>query len=204
MLKTIQINGTGPSESAMEVHRALREILGDVMDGMRVYYLGQTYDGRGWANSSKGWAHDAFDVWLPDGSSVPWKSGVGHRKYYRSGKPEEHPEYGIKVAKGQRIAEHPPTWDFDPDFMRIMKGSHSQWQWRRYIMTPSYADILYSLHADASYVEYSIDELAREMDIDKPSEAIRIHTAVHESLHTYNRIVPPSMREAVAEILLDY
>lgn len=204
MLKTIQINGTGPSESVMEVHRALREALGDVMDGMQAHYLGQAYDDKGWSNTSKGWAHDAFNVILPNGASVPWKSGIGHRKYYRSGKPEEHPEYGIVVAQAQRMMERPPTRDFDPDFMRIVKDSHAQWQWRRYIMAPSHADILHSLHIDASYVEYSIDELAREMDIDKPSEAIRIHTAVHESLRSYNSIVPHDKREAVAEILMDY
>lgn len=204
MLKTTQINGTGPSESAMEVHRALRETLGDVMDGMQVHYLGQFHDNKGWSNTSKGWAHDAFDVRLPDGASVPWKSGVGHRKYYRSGKPEEHPEYGIVVAQAQRMLERPPTRDFDPDFMRIVKDDYFHRQWRRYIMAPSHADILYSLHADASLVEYSIDELAREMDIDKPSEAIRIHTAVHESLRSYNSIVPYSKREAVADILSDY
>lgn len=202
MLKTTQINGTGPSESAMEVHRALRETLGNVMDGVQVHYLGQFYDGKGWANTSKGWAHDSFDVRLPNGASVPWKSGVGHRKYYRSGKPEEHPEYGIKVAAAQRMAEHPPTRDFDPDFLRIVKDS--AFPWRRYIMAPSHADILYSLHADASLVEYSIDELARELSIDKPSEAVRIHTAVHESLRSYNTIVPHDKREAVADILSDY
>lgn len=202
MLKTTQINGTGPSESAMEVHRALREALGDAMDGVQVHYLGQFYDGKGWANTSKGWAHDSFDVRLPNGASVPWKSGVGHRKYYRSGKPEEHPEYGIKVAAAQRMAEHPPTRDFDPSFLRIVKDS--AFPWRRYIMAPSHADILYSLHADSHLVEYSIDELAREMDIDKPSEAVRIHTAVHESLRSYNTIVPHDKREAVADILSDY
>ena len=204
MMKTTQINGTGPSESALEADRALRAVLGDVMDGVRVHYIGQFYDGKGWANTSKGWAHDSFDVRLPDGSSIPWKSGVGHRQYFQSGRPVERPEFGIVVAAAQRMMERPPTRDFDPDFMRIVKDDYYHRQWRRYIMAPSYADILYSLHADASYVEYSIDELAREMDIDKPSEAIRIHTAVHESLHTYNRIVPPSMREAVAEILSDY
>lgn len=202
MMKTTQINGAGPSESTMEVHRALREALGDVMGGMRVHYLGQTYDGRGWANSSKGWAHDAFDVRLPNGSSVPWKSGVGHRKYFRRGVPVEHPEYGIKVAQAQQMAKLPPTRDFDPSFLRIVKDDY--FQWRRYIMAPSYADILYSLHADAGLVEYSIDELARELGIAKPSEAIRVHTAVHESLRAYNSIVPPSKREAVAEILQDY
>lgn len=201
-MKTIQINGTGPSESVMEVHRALREVLGDVMDGMQVHYLGQTYDNKGWANTSKGWAHDAFDVWLPNGASVPWKSGVGHRRYFRRGVPVEHPEYGIVAAQVHRMAERPPTRDFDPDFMRIVKDDY--FQWRRYIMAPSHADILHSLHIDASYVEYSLDDLAREMDIDKPSEAIRIHTAVHESLRSYNSIVPPGKREAVAEILMDY
>lgn len=202
MLKTIQINGTGPSESAMEVHRALREVLGDVMDGTQVHYLGQLYDNKGWSSTSKGWAHDAFDVRLPNGSSVPWKSGVGLRGYFLRGKPEEYPEYGIVVAAAQRMAEFPPTRDFDPDFMRIVKDSH--FPWRRYIMAPSHADILYSLHADASLVEYSLDDLAREMDIDKPSEAVRIHTAVHESLRTYNRLVPHDKRDAVEEILSDY
>ena len=202
MKKTMQINGTSPSESAMEVHRALRETLGDVMDGMQVYYIGQFYDNKVGTGAGKGWAHDAFDVRLPDGSSVPWKSGVGHRQYFRSGMPVDHPEYGIKVAQAQRMVEHPPTRDFDPDFLRIVKDSH--FPWRRYIMAPSHADILYSLNADASLVEYSIDELAREMDIYKPSEAIRIHAAVHESLRAFNTIVPHDKREAVAEILLDY
>lgn len=202
MMKTTQINGTGPSESEMEVHRALREVLGNVMDGAQVHYLGQAYDNKGWANGSKGWAHDAFDVRLPDGSTVPWKSGVGHRQYFQSGKPEERPEYGIVVAAAQRMAEFPPTRDFDPNFLRIVKDSH--FLWRRYIMAPSHADILYSLHADARLVEYSIDELARELSIDKPSEAIRIHTAVHEGLRAYNRLVPHDKRDAVEEILSDY
>lgn len=202
MEKTTQINGTAPSESVMEVHRALRETLGDVMDRVQVRYLGQFYDGKGWANTSKGWAHDSFDVRLPNGASVPWKSGVGHRQYFKSGRPVERPEFGIVVAAAQRMAEFPPTRDFDPDFMRIVKDS--AFPWRRYIMAPSHADILHSLHIDASYVEYSLDELAREMDIDKPSEAVRIHTAVHESLRSYNSIVPHDKRQAVAEILLDY
>ena len=202
MMKTTQINGAGPSESAMEVHRALREALGDVMDGVQVHYIGQTYDNKGWSNTSKGWAHDAFDMRLPNGARVPWKSGVGHRKYFRRGVPVEHPQYGIKVAQAQQMAKLPPTRDFDPDFMRIVKDDY--FQWRRYIMAPSYADILHSLHADAGLVEYSIDDLAREFDIDKPSEAIRIHAAVHESLRAYNSIVPHSKREAVADILSDY
>ena len=201
-MKITHINGTSPSKSMLEANRALREILGDVMDGVRVHYIGQFHDNKIGMGEGKGWAHDAIDLRLPDGTSLPWKSGVGHRQYFRSGMPTDHPEYGIKVAKGQRMADLPPTRDFDPDFLRVVKDSY--FQWRRYIMAPSHADILHSLHADASLVEYSIDELAREWGIDKPSEAIRIHTAVHESLRSYNSIVPYDKREAVADILLDY
>lgn len=203
-MKTTQHNGAGPSKSVLETNRALRRILGDVMDGVRVHYIGPRY-GKLRADDDRsftGWAHDTFDVLLPDGTIFPWESSAGHRQYFRSGKPEEHPEYGIMVAQDQRMVDHPPSRDFDAEF--LMNVRDSPFQWRRYIMTPSYADILYHLRAKTRAAECSIDELAQELGIYRLSEALRIHTAAHENMRAYNNIVPHDKREAVADILWDY
>jgi len=69
---------------------------------------------------------------------------------------------------------------------------------------PSLADILYSLHADSYYTEYSLDELAKEMEITVPSKAVEVHAAIHRSAAIFRKAVPAAVREQVEALLQDY
>lgn len=69
---------------------------------------------------------------------------------------------------------------------------------------PSLADILYSLFMDSSYTEYSLDELAKEMEITVPSKAVEVHAAIHRSAAIFRKAVPAAVRGQVEALLQDY
>lgn len=71
-------------------------------------------------------------------------------------------------------------------------------------VTPSLADILHSLYMDSYYTEYSLDELAKEMEITVPSKAVEVHAAIHRSAAIFRKAVPAAVREQVEALLQDY
>jgi hypothetical protein len=69
---------------------------------------------------------------------------------------------------------------------------------------PSLADILYSLFMYSHYTEYSLDELAKELEITVPSKAVAAHVEVHHSAGIYRKAVPAAVRGQVEALLQDY